>query len=170
MNQLFIFVEGSDDERFFRHFFPEKNVKIIQYAHMSHQDFRKMIQSTCYIDNADYIVITDADGATVEDKKNKFVDRHPHCDRNKLFVSQREIESWYLAGLNREETLKRKIKYIPNTNEVSKEQFEQLVPKGYSLIHFKREILEIYDFCEARKRNESFNQFYTSNKNGMSLD
>lgn len=42
---LFVFVEGSDDERFFSHYFRnrEKDVKVVQYACMSKKELSNYI-------------------------------------------------------------------------------------------------------------------------------
>lgn len=159
MNKLYVFVEGSDDERFFRYYFSKKNVKIIQYANMSHKDFANLVRTISYTSNVDYIILTDADGASIDEKKGKFTEKRPTCDCSKVFISQYEIESWYIAGFNSIDCAKYKIKYIDCTDSVSKEKFETIIPKGFTPVSFKIEILKCFDLESAKKRNTSFRLF-----------
>ena len=99
---LFVFVEGSDDERFFRHYYSDSTVKIVQYAHMSNKDLTAYLNSINAMQESDYIIITDSDGAEIEAKRKKFIEKHPCCEATKVFVSKREIESWYLAGFSQD--------------------------------------------------------------------
>lgn len=159
MDVLYVFVEGSDDERFFRFYFSTENVKIIQYARMTHKDFTKFLHSISHMKNADYIIIADADGASIDAKKEKVSEKHPVCDTSKVFISQHEIESWYIAGLNSNDSAKYKVKYINCTDSISKEKFETLIPKNFSPVSFKVEILKCFDLQAAINRNTSFGIF-----------
>ena len=156
---LFVFVEGSDDERFFKHYYRSSNVKIIQYARMSNKEFTNYV-NTIKINN-DYIVITDSDGATEDEKKKIFVEKHPCCEYSKVYVARWEIESWYLAGWSSKEAEKYKVKYIYNTNQVSKEKFRSLTPKNFDSVSFQMEILKTFDCSLAISRNTSFSTFAT---------
>lgn len=159
MDKLFIFVEGSDDERFFRHYYSGRNVKMVQYANMPSKEFSSYIQTITHMNAADYIIVADSDGASIDDKKRKIIEKHPICNISKVFISQREIESWYIAGLNRCDSAKYRVKYIFCTDNISKEKFDLLIPKGYTPTSFKVEILKFYDFEEAKYRNASFKIF-----------
>lgn len=159
MDKLYVFVEGSDDERFFRYYFSKKNVKIIQYANMPHKDFANLVQTISHTKNADYIIVADADGASINEKKDKVTEKRPTCDTSKVFISQYEIESWYIAGLNISDSAKYKVKYISCTDSISKEKFKTLIPKGYTSVSFKVEILKCFDLESAKSRNTSFGIF-----------
>lgn len=169
MSRLYIFVEGSDDERFFMHFCANFDIRIIQYSGMKNKELSGYIKTISKDLCSDYIIVCDSDGSDIEHKKNNFVQKHPDCNIDKIIVAKREIESWYLAGYNRDNCEKKKIKYIFNTDDISKEQFRHMIPKNYSIISFQMEILSVYDVILAKQRNRSFCIFYDYQKE-MSLD
>ena len=158
---LFVFVEGSDDERFFTHYYSDPTVKIVQYAHMSNKEIKGYINSINAMPECDYIFIADSDGAEIETKKQRFVERHPCCEANKVFVSKQEIESWYLAGFSQENADKYKVKFIYYTDDISKEKFRSMVPKNFNPVSFQVEILKSFDSALAALRNRSFCIFHS---------
>jgi len=169
MKKLYVFVEGSDDERFVRYYFKNRDVQIIQYANMPYKEFGNLVQTISHTSNADYVVLADADGATIEAKKSKFIKRRPKCSSSKVFISQHEIESWYIAGLNNSNSIKYKVKNISCTDTFSKEEFDKLIPKGFTSISFKVEILKLFDVDLAKSRNTSFEIFASANKRERAL-
>jgi len=158
---FFVFVEGSDDERFFKHYYSDPTVKIVQYSHMTNKELTAYINSVNALPESDYIIITDSDGAEIEAKKRKFVEKHPCCEGSKVFVSKYEIESWYLAGFSQENTEKHKVKYIYCTDDISKEKFRSMIPKTFNPVSFQVEILKSFDTALAVQRNRSFYIFCT---------
>lgn len=52
-----------------------------------------------------------------------------------------------------------KIKYFCNTENVTKEKFNMLIPQNVNRINFMIDILKKYDVDEAAFRNKSFNYF-----------
>ena len=54
---------------------------------------------------------------------------------------------------------KYKIKYLPRTDDVSKEKFDSMLPKNQTHISFQREILNNFDSECAKNRNYSFEIF-----------
>lgn len=159
MDILFIFVEGSYDERFFVKYFDGKNTKFIKYSQMNRKKIKEYIRSINRIPSADYIFIADSDGMSIVNRKKYIANKYSSCDEAKIFISQYEIESWYLAGLSKEDCKKYKIRYYDKTDTVTKEQFERLVPKDFTTISFMIEILQNYINEEAAKRNISFGIF-----------
>ena len=79
----------------------------------------------------------------------------------KVFVSKREIESWYLAGFSQDNAEKYKVKFIYCTDDISKEKFRSMVPKDFNPVSFQVEILKSFDTVLATMRNRSFNIFCT---------
>ncbi len=162
---LYIFVEGNDDERFFREILLprfQKNyvsIKIIRYAQKPKKfeyikNFIKSIQSM----KADYIYVTDINSSPcVTDKKNKISEKLNNIESNKILVVIKEIESWYLAGLDRNSTKKLGIKKVyPTTDTLTKEQFNSLIPKKFdSRIDFMMEILQNFSLETAQQKNKS---------------
>lgn len=156
---LFIFVEGRDDKRFFESYYKPEKVIFVEYKTMSNKEIQAYINSFSRITTADYLFFADADGASIKDKLDKTAKKYPMCDKSKIRIVQREIESWYLAGLNQTICAKYKVKYIPRTDDVSKEKFNSMVPKGHNHTSFQVEILKHFDKECAKSRNYSFESF-----------
>ena len=131
--QLIIFVEGRDDMEFFTKIIKpifEKTynwVEIRQYARFKKEyiiEFIKNIKST----GNDYIYVTDINRATcITAKKQKEQNIIKNIDEDKIIIVIREIESWYLAGLDDEDSEKLKINSLKSTNDINKEQFNKLI-------------------------------------------
>ena len=155
---LFVFVEGSDDRRFFNHYYESQKVNIIPYKPMTNKKITAYINSANAL-KSDYLFFADADGATIEHKTEKVAQKYPMVDRSKIRIVQREIESWYLAGLNKTNCTKYKIKYLERTDEVSKEKFDSMIPKKLDHTSFQIEILKYFDKECAKSRNYSFDSF-----------
>jgi hypothetical protein len=85
-------------------------------------------------------------------------------EREKIRIVIREIESWYLAGLNNDACRKLKIPVFNDTNEVIKEKFDSLIPKKFqeSRIDFMQELLALkhYDLETAKQKNRSFHYLF----------
>ena len=79
----------------------------------------------------------------------------------RILIVCREIESWYLAGLNDEECKRLGLTTtIDNTDRISKEQFLDLMPDRFdSKSEFMLEILRVFDHETARSKNSSFRYF-----------
>lgn len=163
---LFILLEGDDDERFFENvvtpllrerYYP---IKLVQYQRRGRKkiiDFLKAIEAM----KAEYIFVRDLNGAPcITFKKNKIKSKCEVIKEDKIIIVVKKIEGWYLAGLN-ERALKslRIRKKIGTTNEVDKEEFNHITPKNLSEIEFKLKILRIYDVEIAKVRNKSFEYF-----------
>ncbi|MDZ7724802.1 MAG: hypothetical protein U5R06_18855 [candidate division KSB1 bacterium] len=72
----------------------------------------------------------------------------------------KEIESWYLAGLAEKKQRQLKIKPFKDTNDLTKEQFNQQIPNSFdSRIDFMVELLKNYSIEIAQIRNKSFSYF-----------
>jgi len=163
---LFIWVEGNDDERFFRKVliprFQEKydTVKIIRYATMKHEKIDNFIKSIKAM-GADYIYLTDINGSPcVTAKKEKTQKEHPNIDKDKIIIVIKEIESWYLAGLDNKVCKQFKIDNLADTKDVTKEKFNALIPKKFaSRIDFMSEILKNFSIEVAKQKNRSFQYF-----------
>jgi hypothetical protein len=72
----------------------------------------------------------------------------------------REIESWYYAGLTTESALSLDVPDFPFTDNLTKEDFNGLIPGKYdSRIDFMFEILKYFSIDTAGKKNHSFRYF-----------
>ena len=121
---------------------------------------------------ADYMIITDLnqspcvthrkDVLTTKKIKSKLV----RDDR--LIIVIKEIESWYLAGLDEAALKELGISYPDkDTDTLNKEQFDRLIPGKYvSRIDFMKDILKNFQLETARQKNKSF--YYFINKYSIS--
>ena len=165
--RLFILVEGLDDERFFEyalklHFVKKyDHVQITRYAHMKNEKIRNLLTSIKAM-RSDYLFFSDINNAsclTLKKEEIKTKLRNiVHLD--KTIVVIKEIESWYLAGITENKRKSLKIRTLHNTNEITKEDFDSLIPKKFtSRIDFMIEILKKFSFPTAKRKNKSFKYF-----------
>lgn len=171
---LFIFVEGEDDERFFRRIIqPEyekkyASVMLWKYAKTKKEkvlNFLKSIKSM----NADYIFITDINLAPcISNRKQKMQDKFTGLDEDRIVVVIKEIESWYLAGLSDDFLRQFKIPFYSETENITKEQFNNLIPRKFnSRISFMVEILDYFSIEIATQKNRSFKYFFEKYVGGI---
>jgi hypothetical protein len=168
--QLYIFVEGDDDERFVNQIIKPlmKNysfVKLIKYSGLRQQEIVKFIQTFNNQVNTDYIFFCDLDSRgnalCVTQRKEKEQAKYSNCfDNSKIIVVKEEIESWYLAGISAKNLGLFKIKPFMDTEAVAKEDFERLIPKNFtSKIDFIIEVLKEYSLEESMTKNGSLAYF-----------
>jgi hypothetical protein len=68
-----------------------------------------------------------------------------------------EIESWYLAGISSASLIKYKINSLGDTEQITKEEFQKLIPKKFeSVSDFMIEILKDFSVNNAKMSNKSF--------------
>ena len=111
--------------------------------------------------NADYIFARDFnDAPCITAKKEKITSKFNQITEDKIIVVVKEIESWYLAGLDDKSLKKIGIrKRIRTTDNITKEKFNQLIPKNMLRTDFMQEILKYFDVEIAKERNGSFGYF-----------
>lgn len=164
--QLFLLIEGDDDERFFNEVI---NVKLggkydsiipWKYADKKPVQIARFLRSISSM-GADYLYVADInDNPCVTMKKQKVKEKLPDIENNKVVIVIREIESWYLAGLDKTKTGHFRIHFHPTTDDVSKEQFNALIPNRFdSRVDFMVEILNHFSIETAKRRNKSFAYF-----------
>ncbi len=163
-HRLYVFVEGADDQRFFHWYFDQQYKVIIPYAQMKKEKVNALMKGIQKIPETDYILLADADNQSVADKIEKIKTRFSACEREKIYIVKREIESWYLAGLKASDCKKWHIHYYSHTNDLVKEDFDRLKPKHMSRIHFMLEILKRFDLSEGVERNGTFYHFCQKNR------
>ncbi len=169
--ELFVWVEGNDDERFVEYVIVPRLKKkyqwitTIKYSQRNKKWKLRYIRSIKAM-NADYVYLEDLHGTPcVASKKKAIGDKLADIDREKIFVVVKEIEGWYLAGLSTEEARKLKIRPLRDTNNLTKYHLNCLMPKNFdSRLDFLIEILKSFSFKEARRRNVSFQYFLDKNK------
>ena len=110
--------------------------------------------------NDEYIYVRDInDSPCVSYKKQKIQDELRNIDKNRIIVVIREIESWYLAGLD-VSSKKFGVRPFNITDTITKEQFNDMLPTKFdSRIDFILEILKYFSIEKAKERNRSFRYF-----------
>ncbi len=162
---LYIFVEGTDDDRFFERLIePQMQSqyaysKIVRYAQLSKKDRRKLIQSV-YAQNADIIFVHDMDeNPCVTLAKSKLTETYPYLDEQDITIVIREIESWYPAGLSDADMERMLGRVLPETDAITKERFDDLLLRKTERIDAMLTMLDSFSVEEAVKRNDSFRYF-----------
>jgi len=164
-NKLYVFLEGNDDERFFKHILAKllsgKYSKILAmtYAEEPPKITKKYIKAIISMGDA-YIFFHDInDSPCVTACKEKVRTKY-QVEENSIMIIVKEIECWYLCGLDSDCCKKLKIdRNIGNTNSMTKEDFDDLIPEGISRIEFMQQILEKHKCELGRQKNESFRYF-----------
>jgi len=165
-NQLWALLEGNDDERFFKKIKPnlEKKydfVRTWQYQQKTDSRIKNFLKSLKAM-NSSYFFVRDINRSPcVTAKKNSMKSRYAKTiDIDNVIVVVKEIESWYLAGLDEESCTELGIRPFERTDTITKEQFDALIPKKFdSRIDFMVEVLKRYSVETAKQKNKSFGYF-----------
>lgn len=163
---LYILVEGDDDKRFFetivKPMLGEKydSVALWKYAQEKNRKVTSFLSSVRRM-AANYIYVSDIDRARcITARKEGTQDKFENIDRDRIIVVISEIESWYLAGLDDRCCRKFGISPCATTDNITKEQFNRLIPKKFdSRIDFMLEILKCFSIEMAKQKNASFRYF-----------
>jgi hypothetical protein len=162
---LFFLVEGDDDERFFQKIikpkFEEKyNTVIWKYAQEKNTKVDNFLKSIKAM-GAKYIFVVDINSAPcVTSKKQEIQNKFKNIDIDRIIVVIKEIEGWYLAGLDAKSSKELNIRSYETTDDISKEQFNDLMSKKFdSRTDFMAEILKRYSIETAKQKNKSFKYF-----------
>jgi len=166
-NILYIFVEGVDDERFVEKIIKKKLVSryqsiiIKQYSQENKPYIRKLLDSI-KSKGADYLFLADLDHEPcISNRKDKIMREKNYLTLDRIFVVCKEIESWYLAGINQADSKRQKIKYFDNTDNIFKEEFERMIPQKDSKLNVKLELLKCFKDDIATSKNQSYKYFYS---------
>jgi hypothetical protein len=168
---VFIFVEGNDDERFFKHIIEprfDQKVKYIKYAQLKKKVIINYLRS---IQNSkdDYIFTADIDempsvSAKVKWVRSKFEylrdQKVIDIPKKNLAIVIIEIESWYVAGMTDSFAFANHIEPIRNSEWINKEIFNNFFHgKFRSRIDFMQELLKYYSYDTALLKNKSLDYF-----------
>jgi hypothetical protein len=104
---LFLYLEGDDDERFFKQILLDRfqelysEIKIWKYARKTDIQRKRFIDTVNKVDNWTYFCFRDFDSNTcVTNKKENIKNKFERIEIANVFIIIEEIESWYLAGIN----------------------------------------------------------------------
>jgi hypothetical protein len=167
-SRLFLFVEGNDDERFFSRIVVPlfkgryASVEIVTYASMKSEKVCRFVRSIIDMGH-DFLLFADIDEErTVGEKKGLLKERFCTLSDDRIVIIIKEIESWYLAGLDDKTQKRLGVRSYRTTNHITKEIFNRMIPRSYnSRIAFMIEILTLYSVPDAQERNRSFSYFLT---------
>ena len=165
--RLYVFVEGTDDERFFERIVKPRlesnydHIDIIQYAQDTDKKLRSFLLSVRGIEGADLIWVCDNDSAQCVTKRKQDAKRClPAIADNPIVVVVMKIESWYLAGLDAEGSRALGVKNQARTDDITKEMFSKIRPNRVkSNREFMLTILEHFCMETAQHKNRSFRYF-----------
>ena len=167
---LYIFVEGDDDERFFNTIAkPSLDgnnywVEVRKYREGTPRWVNKFIRSIKSMRGnigADYIFTGDIDEVPcVTEKKENLKREYKRIEKNRIIIIIKEIESWYLAGVDESYCKRLRIPFKNHTNDICKEDFCSLVPRRFdSKVDFMVETLKSFNITLAKTRNKSLRYF-----------
>jgi hypothetical protein len=164
--RLFILVEGNDDERFFSRIIKPLfadvyvSIEIVMFACMKNEKVYSFVRSINEMGH-DFILCADIDREpSVRAKKGVLNERYGFFENDHIVVIIREIESWYLAGLDERAQHRLGIRQFGSTNHITKEIFNGMIPRQYtSRIAFMVDIIALFSPLAARERNRSFAYF-----------
>ncbi len=164
--QLWVFVEGSDDERFFKRVIKPTlstqydSIRVWQYAQQPTKNTKNFLNAIQAM-NARYFFLGDINNSPCATaKKEKIRTQYKKSvNTDNVIIVIKEIESWYLAGLDAKACRKLGIKAFRNTNNVTKEDFNNLIPEKYARIDFMTEVLNRFSVEIGKRKNLSFAHF-----------
>ena len=109
-----------------------------------------------------YIFLTDGDQYPSIKQRIEKIMKHINLDKDKIHVVVTEIEGWYLGGLDSISSKKYGLKSFQNTDSITKNAFEMMIPKKYkrSKTAFRKIISNDFSIEVAKTKNSSFKQFY----------
>jgi hypothetical protein len=161
--RLFILVEGNDDDRFFsriiRPLFADMyaSVEIVMYACMKNEKVNRFVRSIIEMGH-EFMLCADIDREeSVRAKKKVLNERYGLFENDHMVIIIKEIESWYLAGLDERAQQRLGIRQYGSTDHITKEIFNGMIPRHYtSRIAFMGDIITLFSPLAARERNRSF--------------
>jgi hypothetical protein len=94
----------------------------------------------------------------VTERKGHLVNNHKGViDAERTIIAMREIESWYVAGVDDQACQELGIASLPHTNDLTKEHFREIMPKRFngSVVDFMAEVLRRFRLDVAKTKNRS---------------
>ena len=162
---LYLFVEGSTDQQFIEkvlmpHLFVKP--KFVLYAQKSSDYLRRLLRSLRSMLEqglADYYALMDMDDRPCYTACHQYLRERfgSELTPDRIFVANRCIEAWYLAGYTGSPYLKRKGIKLPTQSEgLRKVDFRNAaINAGLDPTVVRSGILANYDLVQARQRSPS---------------
>jgi hypothetical protein len=164
---LYVLLEGPDDERFFDRvvapLFAARGYETKVWKYACEKRLRTMnLVRALRKAGLPYVFVRDIDSTPYAARRvQETMDSFGHAmEAEMVVIVIAEIESWYLAGVGREEGVALGLPPLPaRTERVTKEAFNALIPRGVSRIEFMQAALDGFDVGLAKRRNRSFRYF-----------
>lgn len=164
--ELVIWVEGVEDKMFFERIIAIKppvgfsSYNIVEYACSPKDAIKKFLHSIERDRFKEYVFTGDKDDKPCITKaKEHLTSKHNRLKSEKIIVVVREIESWYMAGLTDGDSKALGLPVLRNTDDLTKEAFQNMIPSNESELYIRLQILEKFKYQEAKRRNASFKYF-----------
>ncbi|EHH1058347.1 MULTISPECIES: DUF4276 family protein [Vibrio harveyi group] len=158
---IYVLVEGADDKRFVNKvlspILKEKygGYKVWEYAKKKDVAINNFIKSINSM-GSDCLFLVDSDNNEADEIKKKYLTKFSQLQEEKISVVLREIEAWYLSGINEDTFTNKLSKKIPaDTSHITKEMFETYFMR-LTGTEAKIESLINYDVHLACQRSPSF--------------
>jgi hypothetical protein len=161
-----ICVEGDDDERFVKSVLQPRiagttdPLLCFKYAEERIEKVNLFLETVAAL-GWSYILLCDLDDCPDRDIRCEQVRAtFRPLEHEQIVVVEREIESWYLSGLNDIDASELDVQPIRRTDRIGKTALERAAHGcGRPLVDFKVELLRRFDVQTARLRNTSFDEF-----------
>ena len=156
--RIYVLVEGSTDTLFvervvmpaFKRERPNAVVQVLEYAARAPRWLRALLRSI-EAQKADYVFVCDQDASVC--KSSCKLKRQGTCDSlmsHRICVVDREIEAWYLAGVDSDACRELKMHFLPSTDGITKEDFAAMRPSRFSTnLDFMLSIVERFNLNHA---------------------
>ncbi|MCK5564786.1 MAG: hypothetical protein KAJ07_06030 [Planctomycetes bacterium] len=166
--KLYFFVEGSDDTRFVENVLKPilssrfDHLAVVEYAQRPLKIIKSFLVSINSMQDSGYYYMRDINSSPcVTSKRDDIVSSFGNrIDENRIVIVIKEIEGWYLAGLDETAAKELGVKQFGTTDSMTKENLEHMMPTRFdSRKDFMIEILKRFDIDVAKQKNNSFNYF-----------
>jgi hypothetical protein len=164
--ELYVLVEGPDDQRFFQSDAIDEVIKtryrkshVITWSNEAREDLVSLLNGII-ANEGHYIFLLDKNSLfqCLEEVRQYAARRCPSVERDRILVVIREIESWYIAGIDDPFANRYKLAIPGRTETLARPKFKQISKelKFASDVDFMVEILKTFSVERAAERNTSF--------------
>jgi hypothetical protein len=169
---LHILVEGDQDESFVQRVIKpwlvsqEKYLDVIvfPFACRKKETIENYVK-TVLEQNQEIICLTDSTHAhCISGRMDNLINNEIGVfEKSQIFVVIKEIDSWYIAGVDKRTCNRIGIEYVERTERISKEDLHALIARSKykQRLACRIEMLKNFNVILASERNRSFNRFYT---------